>query len=110
MLKNININILTLNKKFKMGASMSSNFSSDYFRSQSDVMQKYRGTCKATCTNIMSDIAINLKDTIVKGGINFEQVCTTDAKCVFNTALADVSKAVSNVVKEQKSCRFRQTS
>jgi hypothetical protein len=66
---------------------------------QSSVAQQYVGTCNVTCSNLASNIVIDLSNTTVDGGVNITQECTVDANCMFQVtqdATASVMFAASN--------------
>lgn len=84
-----------------MGVGVSENSSTDIFRAESDVYQKYKGTCEAKCDNIISNVTIVLQNSQLEGGINFDQTCSANASCTFNTTMTDLQKATQTALKTQ---------
>ena len=61
--------------------------------------QQFSGTCDVSCTNVMSNVNIDLINTNLSGGITISQSCATDANCLINSysnAVADTLFKATN--------------
>ena len=81
-------------REYLLGAGGSVTTNTSIMRGQSDLMQRYKSTCPATCVNIQEGTTVVIKDSIVRGGIKFTQSCTADAKCLMDAHLNGVSKLI----------------
>jgi len=68
-----------------MGSSHSKAISEQ--NAEIQIAQIYKGTCDVTCQNIQSDISVDLINSVVGGGIIFDQSCSTNANCIFGNTM-----------------------
>ncbi len=49
--------------------------------------QIYKGTCDITCQNIEENISVDLINTVIGGGIIFNQSCSANGNCIFGSTM-----------------------
>lgn len=71
-----------------MGAGVSKTNVQNTQEASAFITQQFAGTCDVQCVNKMSDIDVTLVNTDLKGGITFNQTCSSNPNCIIGSSLA----------------------
>jgi hypothetical protein len=75
-----------------MGASSSKSVTEQ--SADAYLAQTFHGSCNVTCTNLQSNINVDIINSVIGGNINLTQKCAVDANC----AVSSLSDATSDVL------------
>ncbi len=76
----------------------SSSVSQSEQSAQAFLSQQFYGSCNITCTNIASDVDIDIIGTVIGGSVNLTQSCSVDANCMVSGS----SDAASDILFKAK--------
>ena len=80
-----------------MGVSISKSISRQ--NAEINLAQIYKGTCDITCQNVEENISVDVINSVIDGGIIFNQSCSANGNCIFGStmdATADVFFKATN--------------
>ena len=82
-----------------MGAGWSDSTINDPQSANSQIAQRYSGTCQISCANEIDDASIAIINSSVGGDVGVTQSCSANAQCIFDatqSALADTIFKATN--------------
>ncbi|HSA76060.1 MAG TPA: hypothetical protein VLE02_00825 [Nitrosarchaeum sp.] len=53
----------------------------------SELVQRFNGSCDATCTNVIDNASIIIRNSKIGGDVRLTQTCSVNANCMMNSAM-----------------------